>query len=325
MTLAAKITSTGAYLPIQKVSNHDLSKTLDTSHEWIFERTGISSRHIAAKGELTSDLAVAAAKQALDRAGLSPQGIDLIVVATTTPDRTFPSTAVAVQHKLGCRTIGAFDVQAVCSGFLYALAIANNFIKAGGVKHALVIGAETFSRIVDWQDRGTAILFGDGAGAVILSAAEVKDLKTDPGVIDCEILADGKYQDLLYVDGGPSLDGQVGKVKMQGREVFKHAVQLLADVSIRMLQKNRIDPSQIDWVVPHQANRRIIEASAEKAGIDPARCIITMENTGNTSAASIPLALHQAFVVDKKIKAGDLLLLQALGGGFTWGAALIRL
>lgn len=316
----ARIIGTGAYLPACRLSNQELPAGLDTNHEWILARTGIAARHIAAADEKTSDLAVAAARDALGRAGINAQAVDLIIVATTTPDQTFPSVASMVQHRLGCRTIAAFDLQAVCSGFLYALATAHNFIAAGSAKTALVIGAEIFSRIVDWQDRGTAILFGDGAAAAVVTADS-----SGAGCLGFKLCADGQYHDLLQTDGGPnSVDGLVGKVRMQGKEVFKHAVHILSTVSDEILAEHRVDAHAVDWIVPHQANRRIIEASAEKLGVPIERVIITIAEHGNTSAASIPLALHQGFS-DGRIQPGQQILLQALGGGFTWGAGLIRI
>lgn len=317
--LRSRVIATGAYLPQKLLTNHDLAQRMDTSHDWIVSRTGISERHIAADGELTSDLGTAAAKIALQNAGLKATDIDLIVLATTTPDRTFPATAATIQHKLGARAIPAFDVQAVCSGFLYALNIADNFIRSGQVRTALVIGAEVFSRIVDWTDRGTAILFGDGAGAAILQA----DHSSMRGILGIDIHADGQYQDLLYVDGGPSMAESVGKVRMQGKDVFKHAVGLLHQVSKDIMDKHQLTAEMINWVIPHQANRRIIEATAEKAGIPIEKFVITIDKHGNTSAASIPLAFHTA-VSDNRIKPNDMILLQALGGGFTWGAGLLR-
>ncbi|TAH37629.1 MAG: ketoacyl-ACP synthase III [Alphaproteobacteria bacterium] len=318
--IRSKIIATGAYLPARVLTNHDLAKTIDTNHDWIVERTGIAQRHIAAEGELTSDLGTAAAKQALSNAGLRAEDCDLIVVATTTPDQTFPATATTIQHKLGARAIPAFDIQAVCSGFLYALNVADNFIRTGQVKNALVIGAETFSRIVDWQDRGTAILFGDGAGAAVLSAAN----EPDKGIIGIDIFSDGKFNDLLYVDGGASRGDRIGKVRMQGKEVFKHAVGILTDVSRKVLDKHNLKTSDVSWVIPHQANRRIIESSADKLGLSVDKFIITIDQHGNTSAASIPLAMHTGFA-DKRLKSGDLVMFQALGGGFTWGAGLARI
>ncbi len=316
----ARIAATGGYLPARILSNDDLAKTIDTNHDWIVARTGIFRRHIAAVDELTSDLAAHAAKMALLNAAIVAEDIDLIVLATTTPDLTFPATAVAVQQKLGCRAIPAFDIQAVCSGFLYALNVADNFIRAGQVSNALVIGAETFSRIVDWTDRGTAILFGDGAGAVVLQRSTVPDT----GILGINILSDGRFQDLLYVDGGASSSEKIGKVKMQGKEVFKHAVNILSEVSQKILIKHSVSASMIDWVIPHQANRRIIESTADRCGISIDKFIITIDDHGNTSAASIPLALHKGFT-DGRIQPGNLLMLQALGGGFTWGAGLIRI
>jgi len=317
--LRSRVIATGSYVPEKIVHNRDLESTLDTNHEWILSRTGIEQRHIAADGQLTSDLAVNAAKAALAKAKMTAADIDLIVLATTTADNTFPSTATTVQHKLGARAIPAFDIQAVCSGFLYALNVADNFIRTGQVKNALVIGAETFSRIVDWTDRGTAILFGDGAGAVILQS----DHSSLHGILGIDIFSDGAYHNLLYVDGGPSISDKVGKVKMQGKDVFKHAVGLLHQASIDILSKHQLQPSQIDWVIPHQANRRIIEATAEKSGISLDKFVITIGQHGNTSAASIPLAFDRA-VNDNRIKSGDMIMLQALGGGFTWGAGLIK-
>ena len=320
--LTGRILGSGAYLPERRLGNQELALTIDTSDEWIQSRTGIAARHIAASDQNTSDLATLAAMRAVSNAGIAATDLDLIIVATTTPDQTFPSVATMVQHRLGCKPIGAFDIQAVCSGFLYAIATANNFIKAGAAKRVLVIGAEVFSRIVDWQDRGTAILFGDGAAAIVLGA---EDAESGRGCLGFKLCADGQFHDLLQVDGGPGFaHGQVGKVRMQGKEVFKHAVQILSTVSDEILAQYSLQSAQVDWVIPHQANRRIIEASAEKLGIPIERVIITIAEHGNTSAASIPLALHQG-LSDGRLQPGQLVMLQALGGGFTWGAGLIRI
>ena len=317
------ITGCGSYLPARRVSNEELSKTVDTSDEWIVERTGIRYRHIAAKDEKTSDLALAASKQALAMAGLEPIDLDLIIVGTATPDETFPSTATMVQAKLGMTRGAAFDVQAVCSGFVYALSIADNFVKAGQAKRILVIGAETFSRILDWTDRTTCVLFGDGAGAVVVEAATGEGTTADRGILSTHLHSDGRQHDLLYVDGGPSSTGTSGFVRMRGKEVFRHAVVNLADVVKESLVATGLDASDIDWIVPHQANRRILDGTARKLGIAPEKVIITVDEHANTSAASVPLALNQA-VSDGRIKRGDLLLLEAMGGGFTWGACLVR-
>jgi 3-oxoacyl-[acyl-carrier-protein] synthase III len=320
-----KIISTGAYLPERIVGNAELAQSIDTSDDWIQSRTGIKQRHIAAANQSTSDLATLAAKQALAKINLAATELDLIIVATTTPDRTFPAVATMVQHNLGCGQIPAFDIQAVCSGFLYALHTADNFIQTGQYRNVLVIGAETFSRIVDWQDRATAILFGDGAAAVILQAQTIANADTDSGCIGFRLHADGQFHDLLRVDSGPGQsDGRVGKVQMQGKEVFKHAVQILSTVSHEVLTASGFSADAVDWVVPHQANRRIIEASAEKLGLAVDKIILTIENHGNTSAASIPLALHHGYS-QGLFRPGQLLLLQALGGGFTWGAGLLRI
>ena len=317
------ITGCGSYLPARRVSNEELSKTVDTSDEWIVERTGIRYRHIAAKDEKTSDLALAASKQALAMAGLEPNDLDLIIVGTATPDETFPSTATMVQAKLGMTRGAAFDVQAVCSGFVYALSIADNFVKAGQAKRILVIGAETFSRILDWTDRTTCVLFGDGAGAVVVEAATGEGTTADRGILSTHLHSDGRQHDLLYVDGGPSSTGTSGFVRMRGKEVFRHAVVNLADVVKESLAATGLDASDIDWIVPHQANRRILDGTARKLGVAPEKVIITVDEHANTSAASVPLALNQA-VSDGRIKRGDLLLLEAMGGGFTWGACLVR-
>jgi len=317
------ITGCGAYLPARRVSNEELSKTVDTSDQWIVERTGIRARHIAAKDEKTSDLALAASKQALAMAGMEPNDLDLIIVGTATPDETFPSTATMVQSKLGMTRGAAFDVQAVCSGFIYALTIADNFVKAGQAKRILVIGAETFSRILDWTDRTTCVLFGDGAGAVVVEASTGEGTTADRGILSTHLHSDGRQHDLLYVDGGPSSTGTSGFVRMKGKEVFRHAVVNLADVVKESLAATGFDASDIDWIVPHQANRRILDGTARKLGIAPEKVIITVDEHANTSAASVPLALNQA-VSDGRIKRGDLLLLEAMGGGFTWGACLVR-
>ena len=315
---------TGSYLPARVLTNADLAASVDTTDEWIVERTGIRQRHIAADGELTSDLAVAAARQALDAAGLSPADIDLIVVATATADQTFPACATVVQHKLGMTHGVAFDVAAVCSGFLYALSVADAMLVTGAAETALVIGAETFSRLLDWTDRGTCVLFGDGAGAVVLRAADQPgDPVTDRGVLSHRLHSDGRYNDLLFVDGGPGSTGTVGKLRMRGREVFRHAVVNLAAVMTETLARAGLAAADVAWVVPHQANLRILEGTAKKLGLDPARVIVTVDRHANTSAASVPLALDVA-VRDGRIKQGDLLILEAMGGGFTWGAAAVR-
>ena len=314
----------GAYLPERVVTNEELAQRLDTSDEWIRERSGITRRHIAADGELTSDLAAAAARQALERAGVAAADVDLLIVATATPDNTFPSTATKVQAMLGMSGGAAFDVQAVCSGFVFALATADNFIRAGQAKIALVIGAETFSRILDWSDRSSCVLFGDGAGAVVLKASEQENSPRSPGILSTHLHSDGRYQNLLYVDGGPSSSSAVGHLKMVGKEVFRHAIVNLAKVVEEALEANQLTPKDVDWVVPHQANRRILEGTAKKLDFPLERMVITVDRHANTSAASVPLALAEA-VGDGRIKPGDLVLLEAMGGGFTWGAALVRM
>ena len=323
MTIRSVIVGCGSYLPARVMTNADLAQIVDTSDEWITERTGIKTRHIAADGELTSDLAYHAAVAALAHAGLEASELDLIVLATTTPDNTFPATAVKVQARLGMKRGAAFDVQAVCSGFIYALSVADNFIKARQARSVLVIGAETFSRILDWKDRTTCVLFGDGAGAVVLRAADGAGTAADQGILSTHLHSDGNYQDLLYVDGGPSSTQTVGHVRMRGQEVFKHAVVNLADVVKEALAANGLDTGAIDWLIPHQANRRIIEGTGRKLKLPAERVVLTVDHHGNTSAASIPLALAEA-VHDGRIKRGDLLLLEAMGGGFTWGGALVR-
>lgn len=312
----------GAYLPGQALTNHQLAEKVDTSDEWIVERTGIRSRHIAAEGEKTSDLAIAATKQALKAAGLSGGDIDLIVLATATPDETFPATATRVQAAIGAKGC-AFDIQAVCTGFVYAIATADNFIRAGQARNALVIGAETFSRILDWEDRTTCVLFGDGAGAVVLRAENGATNGAGRGVLSTHLYSDGNQHDCLYVDGGPSSTQTVGHLRMKGREVFRHAVVNLADVVREAMDKNDLTADDIDWFVPHQANKRIITQTARKLGLPMEKVVLTVERHGNTSAASVPLALDEA-VRDGRIKQGDMVLLEAMGGGFTWGAALVR-
>lgn len=313
----------GHYLPGNCVTNADLAARVDTNDEWIVERTGIRARHIAGEGETTSMLAIEAAKAAIADAAVDPQTIDLIVLATATPDYTFPSTATQVQAALGIIGGAAFDVQAVCSGFVYALTTADNFLKAGSAKRALVIGAETFSRILDWTDRTTCVLFGDGAGAVVLDAEAGEGTIADRGVLCTHLRSDGRHLDKLFVDGGPSKTMTTGHLRMEGKEVFRHAVVNLAETVEEAFRLAGIQPTDVQWFVPHQANRRIIEATAKKLGIDPARVVITVDRHGNTSAASIPLALSVARH-DGRIKRGDLVLIEAMGGGFTWGSALIR-
>jgi 3-oxoacyl-[acyl-carrier-protein] synthase-3 len=303
------------------MTNDDLSKIVDTSHEWIVERSGISARHIAGEGETTGSLGTEAARNALEAAGVSASDIDLVIVATSTPDRTFPATATTIQAALGISKGMAFDVQAVCSGFVYALTTADALIKAGQSKAALVIGSETFSRILDWKDRTTCVLFGDGAGAFVLTASDGKDGK---GIIASRLHADGRFADKLYVDGGPSTTGTVGHLRMEGREVFKHAVTNIAAVMEEVLADAGIPATAIDWFVPHQANRRILEGTARKLGISEDKIVLTLDRHGNTSAASIPLAFDVA-AKDGRIKPGQLILMEAMGGGFTWGAVLARL
>ncbi len=317
------IRGVGAYLPKRVMTNADLAKIVDTSDDWIVERTGISQRHIASEGERTSDLGIAAAKQALVRAGTDPLDIDLIVCATATPDRTFPATAVAIQRGLGITKGAAFDVQAVCTGFVYALAVADNFLKAGQFKHALVVGSETFSRILDWSDRSTCVLFGDGAGAVVLEAQPQHGSRDDRGILSTRIRADGRFEDLLYVDGGPGSTKSVGHLRMNGREVFRHAVQKISGIIEETLVVNGFAPDEIDLYVPHQANKRILDGIAKKLGVDRKKIVVTLDRHGNTSAASIPLALNHAFE-EHRVQEGSLILMEAMGGGFTWGAALAR-
>jgi 3-oxoacyl-[acyl-carrier-protein] synthase-3 len=317
------IRGVGAYLPKRVMTNNDLALLVDTTDEWIKERTGIEQRHIADDGELTSDLGIAASRQALVRSGIDPTDIDLIICATATPDRTFPATAVKIQAGLGITKGAAFDVQAVCSGFIYALNVADNFIKAGQSKRALVVGAETFSRILDWKDRGTCVLFGDGAGAVVLEAQSQVGTREDRGILATRIRSDGRFEDLLYVDGGPGSTKTTGQLRMNGREVFRHAVQKISSVIEETLVTTGYAPAEIDLYVPHQANKRILDGIGKKLGIPPNKVVITLAKHGNTSAASVPLALNQAFE-DHRLREGGLVLMEAMGGGFTWGAVLAR-
>ena len=316
------IRGSGSALPKRVVTNAELAAQVDTSDEWIVERTGIRQRYIAGEGETTSTLAIEAARKALAAAGMEASEIGLIILATATPDNTFPATATKVQHALGCHGCIAFDVQAVCSGFLYALTTADSLLRTGAAKKALVIGAETFSRILDWEDRTTCVLFGDGAGAVVLEAVEGE--ASGPGIIASRLHADGAQHDLLYVDGGPSTTQTVGHLRMKGREVFRHAVVNLADVLNEVLEEAGVSASEIDWVVPHQANARILDATARKLGLPMEKVIVTVDRHANTSAASVPLAFDAA-VQDGRIKPGDLVMFEAMGGGFTWGACLARL
>ena len=321
--IRARIIGTGSYLPAQVLSNAELAARVDTSDAWIVERTGIRQRHVVAPGEFTSDLGTAAARRALESAGLTPDDIDLIIVATATPDQTFPACATVVQHKLGMVHGVAFDIAAVCSGFLYALSVANAMLTSGAHRTALVIGAETFSHLLDWEDRTTCVLFGDGAGAVVLRAEPGTGTPADRGILATRLHSDGRYNDLLYVDGGPGSTGTTGKLRMKGKEVFRHAVTNLASVMTETLDAAGLDAADVAWVVPHQANLRILEATARKLGLPLSRVVVTVDAHANTSAASVPLALDTA-VRDGRIQPGDLLLLEAMGGGFTWGAAAVR-
>ncbi len=322
--IGSRLLGTGSALPRRVVTNADLAERIETSDEWIVERTGIRQRHIAEPDETTATLATAAARAALADAGVDASTIGLIVLATATPDNTFPATATKVQHSLGCNGGIAFDVAAVCSGFLYALATADSLLRTGMAKRALVIGAETFSRILDWDDRTTCVLFGDGAGAVVLEAAPADASMDGPGILGTRLHADGAQHDLLYVDGGPSTTQTTGHVRMKGREVFRHAVVNLTNVLNEVLEETGVSADQIDWVVPHQANARILDATAKKLGISPDKVVVTVDRHANTSAASVPLALDVARK-DGRIKSGDLVMLEAMGGGFTWGASLIRI
>ena len=324
MTLRSVIKGSGSALPKRAVPNAEMAAMVDTTDEWIVERTGIRNRYIAGEGETTATLATEAARNALEAAGIDASEVGLIVLATATPDQTFPATATQVQHALGCNGGIAFDVAAVCSGFLYALSVADSMLKTGMARTALVIGAETFSRILDWEDRATCVLFGDGAGAIVLQAQDVDASDPQaPGIIATKLHADGRHNELLYVDGGPSTTGTVGKLRMRGKEVFRHAVTNLADVLREVLADTGIDAGEIDWVVPHQANARILDATARKLGLPAEKVIVTVDRHANTSAASVPLAYDTA-VRDGRIKPGDLVMFEAMGGGFTWGASLAR-
>jgi 3-oxoacyl-[acyl-carrier-protein] synthase III len=318
MTVRSVIAGVGSALPKRRVTNDELAETVDTSDSWIVERTGIRSRYIAGEGETTATLARDAALSALEQAGLVPTDIGLIVLATATPDQTFPSSATKVQAMLGIDDCVAFDVHAVCTGFLYALTVADSMLRAGTAKRALVIGAETFSRLLDWEDRATCVLFGDGAGALVLEAKETED-----GILATRLHADGRHNDLLFVDGGPSTTGTVGKLRMKGREVFRHAVINLADVLSEVLAAAGLTPADVDWVVPHQANARILDATSKKLGLPREKVIVTVDRHANTSAASVPLAFDTA-IRDGRIKRGDIVILEAMGGGFTWGAAALK-
>jgi len=330
MAIRSEIIGCGSYLPERIVSNSELTKTVDTSDEWIVPRTGIKQRHMAAEGELTSDLAYNAGVKALEHAGMDASELDLVIVATATPDSTFPATATKVQAMLGMTSGAAFDLQAVCSGFVYGLSTADSFIKAGNAKNILLIGAETFSRILDWDDRTTCVLFGDGAGAVVLransdNAPSPNDVayNTAKGILSTHLHSDGRYSDILYVDGGASTSESVGKLRMSGKEVFRHAVKNLADVVTETLDANNLTQEDLDWLVPHQANQRILASTAKKLNLSLDQVVMTVDHHANTSAASIPLALDEA-VKDGRIKEGDLLLMEAMGGGLTWGAGLVR-
>jgi 3-oxoacyl-[acyl-carrier-protein] synthase III len=321
--LRSVVLGCGSYLPSRVLTNAELSRMVDTTDEWITQRTGIRERHIAAEGETTSDMALKAAQAALAAAGLDAQSIDLIVLATSTPDNTFPASAVSVQAGLGITHGAAFDLQAVCSGFVYGLATADGLLKTGAHKRALVIGSETFSRILDWKDRGTCVLFGDGAGAVVVELQQQPGTREDRGILSAHLRSDGRHKSKLYVDGGPSSTQTVGHLRMEGRAVFKHAVAMVTDVIEDAFKATGYTADDIDWFVPHQANQRIIDDTAKKLGLAPEKVVITVAKHGNTSAASIPLALATA-VADGRIKQGDLVMLEAMGGGFTWGSVLVR-
>jgi 3-oxoacyl-[acyl-carrier-protein] synthase-3 len=318
VSLRSVVLGAGSALPNRKVTNEELAERVDTSDQWIVERTGIRSRYVAGDGETTASLATDAARRALEHAGVSAGEIDLIVLATATPDQTFPSSATKVQATLGINDCIAFDVHAVCTGFLYALSVADSMLRSGNAKKALVIGAETFTRILDWEDRATCVLFGDGAGALVLGAEE-----SESGILATKLHADGRHNDLLFVDGGPSTTGTVGKLRMKGREVFRHAVVNLADVMNEVLAAAGLTSAEVDWVVPHQANARILDATAKKLGLPQEKVVVTVDQHANTSAASVPLAFDKA-IKDGRIKRGDVVVLEAMGGGFTWGAAALR-
>ncbi|MFP5328745.1 MAG: beta-ketoacyl-ACP synthase III [Alphaproteobacteria bacterium] len=319
MAVRSVVAGVGSALPRRRVDNEELARTVDTSDQWIVERTGIRTRYLAGEGETTATLARDAALAALDHAGINAKEVGLIVLATATPDQTFPSSATKVQAMLGIDDCVAFDVHAVCTGFLYALTVADSMLRSGAAKTALVIGSETFSRILDWEDRATCVLFGDGAGALVLQAEE----DGDRGILATRLHADGRHNDLLFVDGGPSTTGTVGKLRMKGREVFRHAVVNLSDVLSEVLEAAGLESSDVDWVVPHQANARILDATARKLGLPPEKVVVTVDQHANTSAASVPLAFDTA-VRDGRIKRGDIVVLEAMGGGFTWGAAALR-
>ena len=317
------IRSVGGYLPARIMTNEEISKLVDTTDEWIVQRTGIRQRHIAAEGEYTSDLAVAAGRKAMENAGITVEDIDLIIVATTTPDMTYPATATIVQQKLGMHHGAAFDLQAVCSGFVYAVATADSFLKNGLAKRALVIGAETNSRILDWTDRTTCVLFGDGAGAAVMELTKPSSKGSERGILASSLRSDGRHWNKLYVDGGPSSTMTVGHVRMEGKEVFKHAVGMITDVVYAVFEATGYTVADLDWFVPHQANKRIIDGAGNKLGIPPEKVVLTVDRHANTSAASVPLALWTA-IADGRIKRGDLVMIEAMGAGFTWGASLIR-
>lgn len=323
MTLRTTIRACGSYLPEKVLTNKDMESMVETSDEWIVQRTGIRQRHIAAPGETTADMAIIAARRALEASGLTGADIDGVIVATSTPDTTFPSVAVKVQAALGVKGGPSFDVQAVCAGFVYALTVCDSLIRTGVAKRLLLVGAEKMSAILNWEDRATCVLFGDGAGAVVLEAVEGTGTIEDQGVLSAHLHADGHLKDILYVDGGVSSTGTIGHIVMEGKDVFRHAVGAMSDVVEEVLTHNKVTPDQIDWIVPHQANIRIIESTGKKLGIPMERVVVTVDHHGNTSAASIPLALDEA-VGDGRVKKGDLLLLEALGGGLVWGAALVR-
>ncbi|MFK7903152.1 MAG: beta-ketoacyl-ACP synthase III [Nitratireductor sp.] len=317
------VIGTGAYSPAKVVTNKDLESFVDTTDEWITQRTGIKQRHIVEKDETTADLGEKAARAALQNAGIEVDQIDMIILATSTPNNTFPATSVEIQHRLGMKHGAAFDVQAVCSGFVFAMSTADQYIRAGSAKRILVIGAETFSRLLDWEDRTTCVLFGDGAGALILEAAEGEGTSADRGILTSHLRSDGVHKDKLFVDGGPSTTGQTGHLRMQGKEVFRHAVGMITDVIEDAYKATGLNSNDLDWFIPHQANKRIIDASAKKLNIDPTKVVITVDKHGNTSAASIPLAINAA-VQDGRVQKGNIVLLEAMGGGFTWGSVLLR-